>query len=205
MQRCAAPRGDRAGGTGSGRQLLQRRRERHRIAGELRPGRVGQELPLAAHRHRQNPGDDRRDDQGQQPEHQHDQAERIPPALAATAAATAAAAAHPAAAPHHASHTVGHQRDRAHHAGQQGHQPHVQVAHVRHLVGHDALQLVPAQRLEQSLGDGDAGRLRRPGRWRRRWDPRRARSRPGAWAARRRSPSPRPRSPAASAPAWRAR
>ena len=167
-------------------------RERHRIAGELRPGRVGQELPLPAHRHRQDPGDDRRDDQGEEPEHEHDEAERIAAALAVLLLRRRTAA-DPAAAPQHPAHAVRHQRDRAHHAGQQGHEPDVEVADVRHLVRHHALQLVPAQRLEQSLGDGDAGRLPRPARWRRRWGRRRARPRPWAWAARRRSPSPRRR------------
>ncbi len=76
---------------------------------------------------------------------------------------------------------------------------------MRHLVRHHALQLVPAQRREQSLGHRDAGGAgvapggegvgvvigHHP-------DPR-------LRASPRRSPSPRPRSPAAAAPGWRAR
>ncbi len=78
-------------------------------------------------------------------------------------------------------------------AGEQRHEPHVEVPHVGHLVGHDTLQLVPRQCLQQTFGHRDAGRggvatgrervrIARP-----------APDTPGAWARPRRSPSPRPR------------
>ena len=170
MHRCAAPLRDRAGRRGGRRQLLQGRGQRQRIAGELRPAGVGQVLALPAHRHREDPGDDRRDDQGQQPEHQdHERRADSRPCCSPLR--------HPlrcrrriAPRPQHPSHPVGHQRDRAHHPGQQRHQPDVQVPHVGHLVGHDRPAARRGTAVRAAPRSPRCWRLRRRARWRRRWD-----------------------------------
>src|SRR5882724_235895 len=73
---------DRARGRGSGGQFLQRGGQRPGVTGELGAGGIGEILPLAAHRHGEESGDDRRDHQRQQPQHEDDQAQRVPPAPA---------------------------------------------------------------------------------------------------------------------------
>ena len=73
---------DRAGRRRGRLELFEGRGERQGVTRELRARRIGQILALAAHRHRKDPRDDRRHDQGQQPEPEQEDRERVP-ALAA--------------------------------------------------------------------------------------------------------------------------
>ena len=58
-------------------ELLERGDQPRRVAGELHARRVGEVLPLAAHRELHDVGDDRGEDQQHEPEdHEHD-AERV--------------------------------------------------------------------------------------------------------------------------------
>ena len=205
MQRCAAPRVIARVGAVAASSFSQRRRERQRIAGELRPGGVGQELPLPAHRHRENPGHDRRDDQGEQPEHQHDQAERVAAALAASAAATAATAAPPGCRPA----ASGPSRP----TSARSRPPSRPAASSAGCRGSAMWAISCATTPAARPGRAPRAALRSPrcwpsrrrGRWRTRWDRGRARSRP--WA----SGSPEAIAissttfTSCAAPAWRAR
>src|SRR5216684_4490245 len=70
-----------------GLDLLERARERERVAGELRTHRIGQVLPLPADAERQNLGDQRSEEPRDDPQHEQDEDER--PELAAPGARAA--------------------------------------------------------------------------------------------------------------------
>ena len=146
MQRCAAPRVIARVGRCAAVELLQRGGERQRIAGELRPvasARNSRFRLTAIASIRETTG----------------ATTRVSSQSTSTTSASGLPPPFPlpppprrpppprAATPHHPAHPVRHQRDRPDHPGEQRHQPDVEVPHVRHLVGHDALQLVAAERL----------------------------------------------------------
>ena len=131
-------RGDRA----------QRRGEALRVAGQLGGRRVGDVLPAAADRHLDQ---DRRHGSEHQPGDHGDQHDQV--GAAAALAATAAE-------PHGPREDLRQHRDRARQHRRPGHQPHVVVADVAHLVSEDPLQLLLVEALQQAGRDAHDRLLR---------------------------------------------
>src|SRR5262245_30079158 len=77
--------GDGPGRFTGGGKLLQRRGKSTGIPGELSRSRISQILALPAHRHLKEAGDDRCDDQGEDPEYQDDESQRTRILLASPA------------------------------------------------------------------------------------------------------------------------
>ncbi len=156
IHRCAAPCAMLRVGADAASSLSRARAKRLGVAGQLGRARVRQVLSLAAHRHGEQAGDDRRDQQREHPEHQEDGTKRIVVLPAASAASTRRPA-DPAPHPQVTADPVGEQRHRPEHSRQQRHQLHVVVLDVRHLMGHDTLQFIAVERGQQSLRHGNAG------------------------------------------------
>ncbi|OLB17671.1 MAG: hypothetical protein AUH12_03965 [Gemmatimonadetes bacterium 13_2_20CM_69_8] len=135
------------GGSVGALDLLEGARERQRVASELSAHGVREVLPLAAHTQREQLGDDRCQQPGDEPhdgEHQQERA-RLPLVAAPPAAPR----------PNHARRPVVHQGNGAHQGGQGGHEPNVEVFHVTQLVGNHPLELIAAAEVEQPACHGD--------------------------------------------------
>ena len=150
------PAGNRLGGGRSALEFFQRARQRHRVPSQLGAGRVGQKLPLATHGGGQKAGDDRRDQQGDEPKAKHDERQRI----AALLAPAPGPARYPTPVAEEVPHQIRHQHDRSDHPGEQRHQPDVEVANVGHLVGNHRLEFVAVERSQEALSNGHVRHLR---------------------------------------------
>jgi hypothetical protein len=123
---------------------VERPGEPERVACELDPGGIGQVLAAAGDRELHGRGGQRREDR----QRQRDEDDR-------PAAAGVTSSPSPHAEEGRAQEEVGDERDHADQDAHQRREADVVVAHVRELVGDDALELLAVEALHQAAGHGD--------------------------------------------------